>query len=332
MVGVGDELENEWDVDLFTVDLGRRATRIYDDKFDNLARLPDRINELFKPFVWFQFQLNGTTANIMAMTMATDSQMNRCLIASGSYVGGDQTCAQPLSTSYLQPGAYFCDIIVDGDHISNAARSQTIPLPYHVPSDDLDNNALQEMEDECIHHLHVRYFASKIDGKAFKAIFLELILAGNGGSLSDCFLEKLGNFCLEYGISIVVDEIMTSVRCGPTLLSLEAPSTFQQAIAFITVGKWAKIGIVLMNPGHETIINLLEERNSVKSQNRGFSVDPKMYETFQMITQVKSYLGVARERGEMVTNWLRNADKNVEYWGKGCLIFSNRPRKILIVA
>ena len=61
----------------------------------------------------------------------------------------------------------------------------------------------------------------------------------------------------------MVDEIMTSVRCGPTLLSLEAPSTFQQAIAFITVGKWAKIGIVLMNPGHESIINLARGKKLV---------------------------------------------------------------------
>ena len=82
---------------------------------------------------------------------------------------------------------------------------------------------------------------------------MELILASNGSELSASFLERLGTLAKHHEFSIIVDEILTGARaCPKLLLTLTKPRIFQNAVAYVNLGKWPGIGICLKNAKHVT--------------------------------------------------------------------------------
>jgi 4-aminobutyrate aminotransferase-like enzyme len=84
----------------------------------------------------------------------------------------------------------------------------------------------------------------KLEGRPMRALVMELILASNGGELSNRFLKNIGTLARHHEFSIIVDEILTGARVGPKLLrTLTTPTEFQTAVGFVTLGKWPGLGI-----------------------------------------------------------------------------------------
>ena len=75
--------------------------------------------------------------------------------------------------------------------------------------------------------------------KKVTCILLELSLASNGATLSDRALSILAELAGIHGFGIVMDEIMTGGCTKKMLSTMDKPRNFQQAVEFITMGKWA---------------------------------------------------------------------------------------------
>lgn len=97
-------------------------------------------------------------------------------------MAGDGSAFQCLSTSDFGVGDCLA-FITHPDKVENSvARAQTIALPYHVPG-TMESRELTAYEDLCLQALHIRLCWAKMRAKPYKALFLELMLAGNGAIL-----------------------------------------------------------------------------------------------------------------------------------------------------
>ena len=92
------------------------------------------------------------------------------------------------------------------------------------------------------------------------AILMEITLAWNGVTLSDCALTILGELARLHDFGLVMVETMTCGWTKKILLTMEKPKMVQQAVEFITMGKWLKCGMVLASKQQQTIIRDLLSR------------------------------------------------------------------------
>ena len=76
-------------------------------------------------------------------------------------------------------------------------------------------------------------------------ILIEITLASNGSTVSDCALTILGHLAHLHDFGIVVDEIMTGGHTQTMLSTMEKPKIFQKSVEFISMGKWLKCGMLL---------------------------------------------------------------------------------------
>ena len=83
---------------------------------------------------------------------------------------------------------------------------------------------------------------------------MEITLASNGSTLSDCALTMLGELAHLHDFGVVVDEIMTGGCTKKMLSTMEKPKIFQKAVEFIIIGKWLKCGMVLGSKRQQTIL------------------------------------------------------------------------------
>ncbi len=102
-------------------------------------------------------------------------------------------------------------------------------------------------EDDCLQAVHIRLCWAKMRRMPYKALLLELVLAGNGAMLSNRALVAIGKLAAHHGISVIVDEIMTCGRTESMLFVLSKPLSFQAVVTHITVGKWCQMGMVLLS-------------------------------------------------------------------------------------
>ena len=100
------------------------------------------------------------------------------------------------------------------------------------------NDNLEQYENECLEHLHIRCLYSKVMKNKITTILIKITLASNGATLSDRALIILGHLAHLHDFGLVVDEIMTGGQMKKMLLTLGKPKIFQQAVEFITIHKW----------------------------------------------------------------------------------------------
>ena len=198
------------------------------------------------PFSLEKIFLCGSDANAWAIVDACNGSTNRCLFACGTYVSGDSGPFQNWSTSHFYLSGKIAGIALSG--FSKEAEMQTVPFPYYIPCDNCtESEELTDIEKKCLKEINIRCLLARMEGIPYRALFLELLLAGNGAKLSKCFLIELGKLACHHEINLVVDEIMTGGRTGQMLLVKEQPDEFLHSVSHVTLGKWVGAGLVLLN-------------------------------------------------------------------------------------
>ena len=73
----------------------------------------------------------------------------------------------------------------------------------------MSHDDLRLYEDKCLEHLHILCLYNKVMKNKVTSILMEITLASNGATLSDCTLTILGELAGLHDFGIIVDEIMT---------------------------------------------------------------------------------------------------------------------------
>jgi len=271
-------------------------------------------------FIFERLSVCGSDANHWAVSDATNLNTSLCLFACGSYVAGDGSAFQCLSTSDFGVGDCLA-FITHPDKVENSvARAQTIALPYHVPG-TMESRELTAYEDLCLQALHIRLCWAKMRAKPYKALFLELMLAGNGAILSNHALIAIAKLAVHHQLSVIVDEIMTAGRTGRMFYLLSKPQPFISVVTHITLGKWTQNGIVVIGK------SWAKKRKDVYAlPKRGASTHLCEDEARDTFGCVKQHLHHTTQRREKILQSLKLSEKHV--WGAGCLIYGPVSRSV----
>ena len=217
---MANDLTNTWGGDLCLPDRFRRQLKLplNSDLVGGSARttsatLPGLVSAEMDQFVFKRVSICGSTANSWCIDDTTGGNAARCLIATGCYVAGDGSILQSRSTSEFCPGSELSLIKPPEDMVFPDGRTHTVPLPYHIPG-VMKAQELRLYEDECLQAVHICLCWAKMRRKPYKAILLELALAGCGASLSNRALVAIGKLAAHHQLSVIVDEIMTGGRTG----------------------------------------------------------------------------------------------------------------------
>lgn len=316
-----DDAANNWGVELIGICYPRRQS--YDKHCRSFKMAVDSI---CKPFMLEKTTACGSDANLWVVNHITGGNTSSCLFGCGSYVAGDSSALQYLSTSDFDVAHSFSMIQnPQSGTLSDAAKQQTIALPYHIPCSNCQQQnckSIRILEEQCLRELHLRSIIGEMSGHPIKALMLELILAGNGGTLSDRFLIRLGKLCQQHRIFIAVDEIMTGGRTGHMLLTNTKPKEFLDHVLCVTLGKWPGVGLVLI---HEDIewTNLLFQ--DIEITRRGASTIMGTDQSLSTWKAVVPILGKADSRRQAILAKL-NVEPE-EAWGQGAMVFSDRVRQ-----
>jgi hypothetical protein len=322
-----DDLSNNWGTVLVTV--GRKERNgtphkfIMDERIDLVTLKSVVLSSTSKDYELCKLCSCGTDANVHSILEATEGDTSKCLFAAGSYLGGDDSVLHCLSTSHeIEPHG---PCILGLPHETSAfGRKQNIGLPYHIPCTCCSDDILHPYEDMCLHELHLRLLAQRLTGSPYKALLLELCLAGCGAILSDRALGKLGHLAKKHDLRLIVDEIMTGGRTSPShiLLTQTKPREFQDQVTHITMGKWPGIGIVLRKNSH----NHCAKTPNLKAEifkTRGVSSQPSCAHALVCWRAVMANLGNIETRRESIlqTSKFKKNMGPSECWGQGLLIF-----------
>lgn len=303
-----DEMDNMWGCNLV-----HRMGRFPDKRFCDMELA---VTEAVRGFSLHSFEISGTSANKTAIELATDYEVDRCLFAQGSYLGVCALTKRYSTTTMMAAGQLA---LPTEPHMMLEAkyRNQIVALPYLVPCADFKEDQFLAYERSCLAALNRKLLRAKIDGKPFKAIILELVLCGSGGELRPQFLETFSMTVADYGMVIIVDEIMTAGRTSRYMtLTATAPITFRNQVAYITMGKITNCGMVLVKKA---------KRPQDDGDSRGRSTNLPAGGAWQAFTRVHQQLedGMVDKRRRDV---LAKMNVGEEHWGRGCLIFTNRSR------
>jgi hypothetical protein len=308
-----DDLANDWGRKLVVDEQASLPRRQPLSNRANTSQVPHLVRKDVPNFQLANIVNSGSDANLWAINEATKgSGVASCLIACGSYLAGDSSYLEQVSSSGFDPGKGICFIADPNATIETAGREHTIGLPYHLPG-EMSPEQLSDLEKECFQELHMRCALGRMEERPYKAITLELILAGTGATLSDLALEKLAGLAKLHNLSIIVDEIMTAGRSSTTsmLLTSSKPPVFQDAVSYVTMGKWTNAGLVLRN-------NNLPM--SDKTQSRGVTIPAaaKVTEAIWPVVVTARKNIVARR----VAVFKKLNVKEQDCWGMGLLIFA----------
>ena len=258
----------------------------------------------------------GSDANLYAITCSTDGSFEGCLIAAGSYVSGGFSPLQSWSTSEFSDN-YGISIITPPtkDTMSDFTKRQTMPLPYHIHG-TVETDGLVKYKDDCLDHLHVRCLLQKMKSRQINTLLMEITLAGNGATLSDRALCRIGRLAKHHGFKIIVDEIMTGGRTGTLLLTQQKPEEFVREVAYVTMGKWLSCGLVLAAKNEAIAL----EKKSEDQIFRGYSTDLECDIIFSLWKEAKGEFGKAASRRSSVLKKLKVTEQ--QSWGEGVHIFA----------
>lgn len=312
-----DDLMNNWGCELISVHTSSRQ-----DSFSavSLGALEGAVKRsMLEKFKFHSLHACGSSANHCAVDLATNGDISRCLVAIGSYAAGNGGTLEYLSTSKYSKCKGLSIIKSPYDEsVSDKCKAQTVILPYHVANDRLSEENLAKFENKCIQDLERTLLLGILSGKMYKALLLELLLSGCGGELSESFLSQLGKVLYHYGVTVVVDEILTGGRVGPGMaMTISTPPDFQVAVSYITFGKCIGVGMVLEKSSSKP---LARDSFRVTSTNIPYG---KAYSKWKAI-QNRLDCGMIDIRRQQATELYHL--KESETWGTGCLLFMGLAR------
>jgi hypothetical protein len=261
--------------------------------------------------------MSGSQANQQMIMLACDGDTSRCLFAQGLYVAGDSSYLQRFSTAQFHESANIVTV-KSPSSCTAGTKAQIVSLPYHWKWTDPEK--LIQFENECLFELRERIILLRLEGISIKALFLELVLAGCGATLSTRFLNKMSILLVELGVVVLVDEIMTGGRINSNsllLTNMDELEEFRKCVAYVTLGKWVKVGMVLCND--ELRVPLYEKSDWEKDvMFRGSN--PQKKETAQLLWRVSTLLKNIPQRRAELLGKLKIKEKDA--WGRGLLIFA----------
>ena len=307
---IEDTMENEWGVAFISFTEKRCGRRTFNNFGLDISReVPG--------YQLHSLQMCGTDANAEAIRLATDHDSSKCLFCVGAYVGGDTASLDFSTTGYTANG--LLSMIKPYDSCGPKAKRQTVPLPYHVPSEWLDPDLLRRHEEECLEHLHRRLLLAMLVGQPYRALVLEYMLGGNGGILSVDFLKRLARVLEKFQVVIVADEILTGARVGPSIaMTTTLPDCIQERVEFITLGKFISCGVVLRRTPKKPV--------DIGARIRGFSTQADCGLASRLFDEVVKRLesGLLQERRKEVLKVMKclHPDTYEDSWGKGLQIYT----------
>lgn len=316
-----DNLQNEWGVKLIQ---NKIKTRNSINEHSNHIEIINTMNDLCTPFEVDSFQISGTSANFYAIGEASCNNMESTLVGCGSYVSGEKSAQfRAWSSSNTDITKELSLIETRKEFLLEPALKRTIPLPYYIKCDDIDEFDLQAYETRCFNELNRRCILQMSRGNKPSCLFMEIMLAGCGATIRDEYLAKLGKLCKRFNINIVVDEVMTSVRTGSMLLTNDVPIEFQEAVSHVTIGKWFGRGCVLRNKNHIFVRGPQEVETCLIPRGPSNSLSHK--ETLGFVRSLHQAIVSVTTRREQVIRRCKLNNENT--WGKGCMIFSTKTMK-----
>jgi len=269
-------------------------------------------------FHLFSLEVSGTSSNETAIGEATNYDPTKCIYAMGSYAGGSGKMEKMSTTSYLTQQKSLSVPVFPADS-TEEAKLQTVAFPYWIECAQLAEKERTEIETKCLYALQKRILIRLMVGEPYKAILFELILGGNGGELSNSFLRKLGCLMSKYGITIIVDEVMTGGRVGPSMtMTSSCPKDFRDKVGFVTMGKVFNCGVVLRKVPKTPIVS---------NNTRGNSTHLDAGEACMKWKEIQDRLdrGFPEQRRKQVLTLMKTLERE-DCWGKGCLIFTSKSR------
>ena len=214
-------------------------------------------------------------------------------------------------------------LIKGPEAVSDRCKKATIPLPYHIPNENLDILRLKHLETRCLKFLERKLLLSKIHGEQYKALLMEYILTGNGGELSRKFLCDLGKLLKRFDVIIIADEIMTGGRVGPGLtMTLTQPQELKERVKFITLGKVYDCGITLQSIDYEIGTEHTENL-------RGMSTELELGVAYANLCRIESFLlanSIEVRQKQLLKSLKLNIWNKEKIWGQGLLLFSSKAR------
>ena len=147
-----------------------------------------------------------------------------------------------------------------------------------------------------------------------KALLLELVLAGNGATLSNRALIAIGKLAVHHGVCVIVDEVMTGGRTEGMLLVLSKPASFQDAVTHITCGKWCQMGIVILSK------SWAEKRKALHpfTMHGASTLLSEKEATIHWMCVKKHQSKIATKRAKVLKKLRLNEE---DVWGAGLLMF-----------
>jgi len=318
-----DDLANNWGTKFCLPDNGHPSLRrpslpraLGEAGSSSSTMLSGLVSAETDQFTFERVSVCGSQANIWAIDDATTQNASLCLYAAGSYICGDGSALERFSTSKFNVGAEL-SIIMHPNSVRDARiRTHTIPLPYHIPG-VLNPKELMDYEDKCLQAVHIRLCWAKMRRTPYKALFLELMLAGTGAVLSNRALVSLGRLARHHNLCVIVDEIMTGGRTGSMFYLLSKPQSFQAVVTHITLGKWSQMGLVFLSKSWAK-----KRMTMYPFKLRGASTYLVEDEALVQWRCVKKCLPEIPKKRKNVLDKLRLKEEDV--WGEGLLLFGPR--------
>ena len=263
----------------------------YKEADAGLGSLKSAVSQALKSpnssFTLWKHASNGSNCNLLACVWATNGNLDRMMIACGSYVAGHENGLEDWTTSHFNVQIGISSITHPDYACSSFAKEHTIGLPYHIPG-VLDDDIIKQYEDKCFLELHKRCLLARCTQSPFKALLLELVMAGTGCVLSDCALTILGHLAKQHQFKIVLDEIMTGGRCG-SLLLVEQSEVHEVIIVPGRMSWSAAVGAIALQQAHaapqprnvdEVVEGVLKNLKSTKTFTTGFPEDNQVESFF----------------------------------------------------
>ena len=244
---MGDDLENNWGVDHVLCRPSQHFQNCPENSdFEGLRMRVSRGTA--RNFQLEKVVACGSDANLWAISDATGFDTTCCLFGAGSYIAGDGGVLQEFSSSLVKVKESCCCVAPPHQVQSDLAQKNTVALPYHIPG-VLSDYELTKYENICFDALNVVIKKRVVEQTPCKALFLELVLASNGALLSGRALECIGSLLLDHNMTVIIDEVMTSVwtTSQSILLCMTKPVPFLSIISHVTLGKWVSVGLVLVS-------------------------------------------------------------------------------------
>jgi len=316
---MADDCANNWGIQLCLPDQHNRSVKapvlprvLALGEQETFTALSSLVSAETKLFVFERVACSGSQANSWAIDDATMHNASLCLFGAGSFIAGDGSAMQSCTSSTFHLGDDLAMVSETNDVKSILGRRNTVPLPCHIPG-EMASAELKKHEDDCLQAIHIKMCVAKMNRSPCKALLVELMLAGNGASLSNRALMSIGKPCCCHGVDVIVDETVTGGRTGSMLHLLSKPGSFQAAVTHVTLGKWCKMGTVILSRDWHKKRAVLHP-----AEMRGASTGIGAKEATMCWRCVKKCTSEMEEKRVRTLRKLRLNDSDV--WGKGILL------------